>query len=1772
MTTEASLSSPTPEPPKKVKKAKKPGRWRKRAIWGLSILIVLVFVVRAVLPLALPTVMRKVAGVFGLNCNYDRLELNLISGDAGIWGLQFTPKDGGSPILTADYCNGNVSVIDLFKGKLNVWRVEADGVEVNLDRNPDRHIPLLDRFIAATSPSKTPTAPAIPTATTNPGPIDLSSPLRVDALRLSHIHVHIHDRGVKPEVDAELAMDLRLSDLGSPSSPAKFEMNLSADPFLDSMKITGEGKSGGKNLDAQLNVLVRGVRLKPAAAYLAPFGIVPVSDGITLRAAGHVHTGAAPNNAEGFTGSIAFDHLSAMTDNSEAAALDNLKIDAGVIDTKSIHFNSIIMDGARATAARAADGNLQLAGIEYNPALVARKTPPPAEPPAPMPALVKSLLAEHISLDELALRNARLDLHDQDIVPPANLAFVVDDLSAKSIDHDPSNLNTKVTLNGLLHAPGLIDQIKLAGSATPFADEKKFNLMVDATGIKPDAVKPYLDQIGLESTLKNGQLTAAMDATLSIADTITAGVKMTQCVFKDGEDAPLLALNNVEVSKATIEMATGKIGVADIELAGPGVSVLRDSTGQLAALGFRTKPPVAVAKPPKPAVPGVVESKPAATATFASLPSISVGKFQWKDIHLNVEDDTVSPPESITLSDVGMEANDLSTDLNAKNTGHFKAHFTSPEMARAFSVEGHLTPGSDELKLDALVNGSGLDTTSLATYLKPFGIQPVLREGGLTLHAAADVKQTSDGSSASLGLDHLQFTAGQDELAGIDELQVNGVSLRAGIVGVDSIEINHPRAAARREADGSLVAGGIRLLPPASGNPNAAVPVPVVATQPATAPTTQPAAPFVVMLKKLTVTDSNIDWNDQAIQPPVITSASATLELDNITLGRDAEPADLNLTAHAAGSADNVEITGKVSVAPTRQSAVLNVAAKGLRVGPLLPYLPHGIGSSLKNGEFQTTIDAALSKNPAGGIGAQLIVGPLDFEDESKPLFTMDGVRVIVPQIDLPDHGVAVDEISVTGIQTHVEKTADGLLACGGLLLGEKTTPALPTTAPTTAPAAAATLAPTLSPTTGPSVQELIAASHRVLPSITVNKLDLNVAKFTATDLSRPESSPLTISDLHLRNIDRIDWLGKGAAGKPPTHLQLVCKVSPLVDQVLVDTLVAPFAKTPTLTVDFKATGIHGDGLTQLVPELKDQIDGTAMDNGTASGHLEAEAKLDRQSPIDFDVSHGFDFTFDLTKVQYHAKPDGPTLASVDEVRSENIRIAPADSIVHFKTLEIDNPIGLITQDKAGIHALGWVYKLPTTQPAAPSTQPVFTKASPPPATAPAPVAVASTTMSKGEVRIDKLLISGLDFRVEDQSVTPPLVIPLNGLDVEVRNVSSRSPFEDKPIRFSAVVNAGKVKLRKKGGKITDLEDRDLFSQITANGEVSLYPQIHGWAKTSVSGLDLAALQGPAKEFGEDLSGGVYDSTVDLRFDPTGAVAITSKFVLTDLSLSEPPNGLIYRTLHLPAPLDVAIGAVEGADGSISLPLNVAVDPKHISYADIGLAAGGGISQVIVTALAAAPIKAVNDVGGLISFGGSTTKPSQDLTTTVPFAPGSTAIGSAQFSALMPLLKNLHDDPLLTVTVRHTLGGGDIRLAAVRANPTSEQSKNLEVQLRSRKAQLLHLRADAAGQARAQLAVVGSAGAQAALDHLRAIDREIEATEDSLDQIGELLRPGADRLAERRTRTAALQLAADRLSAVQSVLSNQGIAADRVKILTAQFNPSADFDGGVISLTAVQKK
>ncbi len=1933
-------TQPTAPLPAGAKRPKKKGRWRRRIGIAVVVLLVLALGLRVAVNLAFPTVLAKVAGYYDLDCSYERLQLNVLGGDVGLWHLTVNPKtangaaiDGG-PLVHAEYVRGNIAPLKLLVGKLEVWRVEADGVELNVERTADGRIPALEKLLAA-RPAPAPAAK--PAA--GPTQIDLTPPLRVDALRLQHVRARVRDRAVSPPFDGLVLVNLRVSDVGSTLRPARFELDVSSDPILDSLAVEGEGRSGGAALDARMTVRVKGLRPRAAAGYLEPLGMRPVANEISMRMNARLSTAAAadghpptrptsgasdlasaanaspadaspatlpasqPANPTGgatggalaaapaaaVTGTLVLENIAVLADGEESLAMDRLTLDADRVTPDAAQLARLVIDGVRGHARRTPEGNLRVAGVELVPPVAApagpatlpasRPAPSPADgavataadttaegPPVPQsaatraaaaapatapttaPASPLAMLPLRVTLGEFALRNVRMDLNDEAVAPAADLAMVVDELSARDIVLDPALPDAPVTVRGAFRAPGMANAVRLDATARPFAGRRSVELTFKAEGLAPDVLRPYLDALGLESRLKDGSVVAELRAAVSIGPDgrLGADARFGKLTFRDG-DRELLALEDVRLDGLSLDPAAGRLRVDAVQIAGPRLAFRRDAGGGLEAFGFRTKAPTASRHP---------QSQPPAIR----LAAIDIGKFVWKDVRVRFDDETVSPAASVNLTDAGVELTDFKLDLLAGSApaapGTIRGWLAAPGLAERLSVEGTVTPGADSVALNLQVAGQGVTAAGVAPYLTSLGIEPVLMDGTFKASATASLARSKEGDrlTATAELRGVTYADGPNELAGVDRVRLDGVTLAGTELALGNIEVDRPRARAARDESGALLAGGVRLTFPPAGvarpatapsapsAPSAAAAhaagtdpaVAWVPTAPATQPSTQRAVaapPFVATLQRLRVRNGWLAWTDRAVHPAVNTTAAANLDLENVTLGRKAGPATLRLAAMAQGAADSLTVTGTFSPDPGAPAARLDVAATGLRVGPLAPYLPPGLTVALKDGRLRTTVDAALAAHPDGGFGGRLLVNGLDYRDgpDGPPLLKADGVRLAASRVDVPGHVIAVDEITVAGAETDVVKAADGATRLLGLSSKAADTATAATAASgagaTTAPASIAAPAVASSPGTntaaGTSAQAaaMFAQAHRVLPLVTVENLNVGVKRAAYTDASRPGAAPVAVTDLRLRNAGRIELLGPDPQGRPPVKLELTARVEPLADQITLSVQAAPFAADPTLQADFSATGVRGEGLTALVPGLKPKVDGAQLKDGRFKTHVEGQLKVDRRTPVDLDLSRGFGLDVSVRGTEFRAAPDGPVLAGLEELRADGVRVKPAESTVRIKRLEITKPAARLNREADGIHALGWVIKLPQQASAAggpptgagagagAATQPAAPATAPPPATPAMPESIAGTPATHkpaGEIQVEKLVVSGLDVVVEDRTADPPLVVPLTALDVEVLGLSSLMPYEDRPLRFAATLGAGKVRVPRKaraggvagaigdaaallGGKkvetAPEFEDRELFAQVSASGRLSLYPEPAGWVKSSVSGLELAALSGPARQQGVSLSGGTFDSDVDLRFKGDGSADAKSKFVFTDLSVSEPPNGPIFRHLHLPAPLDAVIGVMEAADKSISVPLSFPVEKGKVSTGAVVGSATGALVQVITVALASTPVKAVSGVTSLVGLdavipglGGQQPK-APERPIVIAFSPGATGLEEAGRRQLAALAERLRNEPGLEVTLKHDLGGGDVQLAAVRANPPAGDVAALSSRLRARRQELTGLRSAAAGQARAALAVGGGTDASAAVERLQAIDRELARTEDALDKLYDLLRPGAERQAARRSRSAALDIARDRLATARAALlagtlGSTSSVRERVKVTNAQFAPGENSAGGTITATLVNRK
>jgi hypothetical protein len=856
------------------------------------------------------------------------------------------------------------------------------------------------------------------------------------------------------------------------------------------------------------------------------------------------------------------------------------------------------------------------------------------------------------------------------------------------------------------------------------------------------------------------------------------------------------------------------------------------------------------------------------------------------------------------------------------------------------------------------------------------------------------------------------------------------------------------------------------------------------------------------------------------------------------------------------------------------------------------PDLPPGVATNLSDGRFRATIEASSAIQHAGGRDAHLTVKQLDWrEGESTPLASFDSAVISASRIDPAGNVFAIDEISLKGLETGASIDKDGKPR----LLGLKTLDVAPTTAPAPKDDAATTM-PTTKPASAEAnneeVARLVAQARRPLPLITLGKLDVNVKKLTLRDERRPEAAAVALNDLQVKNIEPISLGGPNADSQPPTKIQVTGAIDPLVSKFDTKLEAQPFANEPVANIDLTASGIRGAGLTDLLTELAKYLNGKEMTDGRFHATVQTRAKFNRRGPRDFDLARGFDLDLSVKDVAFRDRDGGPILAGVDSIQSEAIRIEPQNSRLHAKSIEISKPIALVTRETDGLHVLGYVVPLAsassTTQPAAqptaqPAAQPAAAVIEPTPAPSTQPNAVAAN--SSGEVRIDKLIVTGAVVRLEDHAVDPPLIMPINAVDLEVRDVSTMSLHQDKPIRYSMVVSSDKVTLPSRPNGKTPAtrptEERELFSQVASSGSMSLYPVLHGYTKTSINGVEVAAFKGEAAALGVDLSGGIFDADITTRFRDEGSLDLRSKFVMTDLKLTEPANGPIQTKLALSAPLDVVIPAVQDADGGINIPLNVPIEKGKVSTGDIIGAGVGALSGILATAVASAPAKltegltdSATEMIGVNKFLPFMKKKSTGPTTVnVVFAPGDASLSSEQQQQIDSLVTLLTKDKNAQATIRSELGGADLWIAGERANPSPADSTALAADLRETRAQLASQRARLAARATGELAS-SSASSSDTLQSLGELDRRIAQTDDAMDRLYEMLRPGADRYADRRTRAACIQIASQRLKSVRDVLMEANIpdASDRIRAVSATFNPAETDQGGTVVVTVVQRQ
>ncbi len=530
---------------------------------------------------------------------------------------------------------------------------------------------------------------------------------------------------------------------------------------------------------------------------------------MTFHADGSISTAVVPGVDNTLGGSINVENISLTADGQDAMTLRRMNIELGSVTAKSADISQILVEDGQFTCRRMANGNLRAAGLEIapggsasaaNPAAVTSPTAATlagtAQPQVPFPLT--------LNVKQLAVKHFRAVFRDDAVAPAAEVQFNVDDLLLSGIKLDPANLDSPVGIKGRFSAPGLWGSAAVDGTCKPFAATKTVELSVRADDVRPDVLRPYLEMAGIESDLKSGRLTCQTSADVTIAANgpLVVNARLTQVKWNDGGE--LFALDDVRI--AGLGLAPGSVHVDSVDVVGPRLAARREASGAFSAGGFRLLPRRSMAKSLAAAnVPTTVSktssnTRPAtAPAALARLPKLDIGRFTWNGVGLQLNDQFDHADTTISIEDAGVELANIHVDFDpnapAAAPGKIRAWLKAPGLAGRVEMKGtvHQLPGG--MSADLEITGEKLSARLAAPYLKAFNIEPMLTDGSLHAKAHVDLTQTDEQVHANIVAEQVRFFDGAQEAMGIDKAVISGVEYVPGLLQVDSITLEKPRAA-----------------------------------------------------------------------------------------------------------------------------------------------------------------------------------------------------------------------------------------------------------------------------------------------------------------------------------------------------------------------------------------------------------------------------------------------------------------------------------------------------------------------------------------------------------------------------------------------------------------------------------------------------------------------------------------------------------------------------------------------------------------------------------------------------------------------------------------------------------------------------------------------------------------------------------------------------------------------------------------------------------------
>ncbi|MHC1767729.1 MAG: DUF748 domain-containing protein [Verrucomicrobiia bacterium] len=440
---------------------------------------------------------------------------------------------------------------------------------------------------------------------------------------------------------------------------------------------------------------------------------------------------------------------------------------SGSLEERAVQVGAITSSGVEIHATRAADGTINLLGLlpgrdsaasstNTLSASVGSPQPPDDILPATQEVAAPAVSPWSVALNELALRDWAIHFTDNQIPNPGRADLDQLSLTLKGA-HFPSNAPVAAEFSTRVNGAGTM---AVRGTVLPYSPSADAEIQI--AGLALRGFQPWVEphaKLGIESGLfdltgrvqfaegpaNSGKL--RFTGQIGVADFAT----VDHVLFKE-----FVRWDRLSVAGIDLTLQPSKLAVEQIQLAGLKTSVIISSNKvpNFSAV-LPPRPPDAAspreASPPAAPTPAP-SAEPGASSPDAAFP-IELGEFRLEKAAIHFEDESVQPPCSFDVRQLGGTVKGLSSSPDSVADVDISGQV---DEGSPFALRGKMNPLAREPVLDLVFTNSNLQLTPFTPYMEKFVGHP-LNKGRLSLNLDYSVQGKELKAANQVNIDQLML-------------------------------------------------------------------------------------------------------------------------------------------------------------------------------------------------------------------------------------------------------------------------------------------------------------------------------------------------------------------------------------------------------------------------------------------------------------------------------------------------------------------------------------------------------------------------------------------------------------------------------------------------------------------------------------------------------------------------------------------------------------------------------------------------------------------------------------------------------------------------------------------------------------------------------------------------------------------------------------------------------------------------------------------------------